>query len=85
MQHRQRLRFTVTGLALGHAIDVLNFVSRGQRCSVGWDLLMAELERRQDGRPGMDVRMASRAFDELPSAVREILGERVSVGDRRAA
>lgn len=79
------MQLTVTDFTLSHAIDLLDYLSRGERCSVGADLLMAELERRQDGGPGEDIRMPSRAFDKLPSAVRKILDDRVSVDDRRAA
>lgn len=85
MQRRLRLRFTLTDVSLSDAIDVLGNRSDGERSAVGWDLLMTELERRQDGGPGKDVRMPSRVFDKLPSAVREILRERISVDSRRAA
>lgn len=42
------MQLTVTDFTLSHAIDLLDYLSRGERCSVGADLLMAELERRQD-------------------------------------
>ena len=79
------MQLPITDFTLSHAIDLLDYLSPGERCSVGADLLMAELERRHDGGPGKDIRMPSRAFDKLPSAVRKILDERVSVDDRRAA
>ena len=42
------MQLTVTDFTLSHAIDLLDYLSRGERCSVGGDLLMEELERRQD-------------------------------------
>jgi hypothetical protein len=80
-----RLRFTLTDVELGDAIDVLSISVTASRHATGWDVLMTELERRQDGAPAEDVRLQSSVFDTLPSAVQEILGEHVSVKHRLAA
>ena len=82
---RDRLRFTLTDIELDDAIDVLLCLSRDERYPRGGDVLLTELERRQDGAPAEDVRMRSGVFDMLPNAVQEILGEHVSVKRRRAA
>jgi len=74
-----RLRFTLTDIELNDAIDVLLRLGHGGRYSIGWDVLMTELERRQDGVPAEDVRMQSGVFDTLPRAVQGMLGEHVSV------
>jgi hypothetical protein len=85
MKRRPRLRFTLTDIELDGAIDVFDCLIQGEGYPIGWELLMTELERRQDGAPAEDVRMRSGVFDRLPSAVQEILGEHISVERCHAA
>jgi hypothetical protein len=81
----RRLRFTLTDEDLDEAINLLCGFDAYAFHPDACDILMREVERRQDGETPQDIQIASRTFDRLPAVVRALLFNHVSVEPRRAA
>jgi hypothetical protein len=81
----RRLRFTLSDVDLNGAIDVLSDFGAAWLHRTAWEILMSEMERRQDGQLRRDVELMSGVFDTLPSVVQAMLRNHASAESPRAA
>ena len=79
-----RLRFNLSDHELNGVIDWLSDFGASWLHRNAWEVLMAEMERRQDGHPHREIELGSGVFDSLPSVIQVVLRDHVSTEPRRA-
>lgn len=81
----RRLRFTLGDADLNLVIDLLSDFGASWLHRDAWEILMSEMEQRQDGMPARDIELWSSIFDSLPPVVQTFLRKHMSTEPRRVA
>jgi hypothetical protein len=81
----RRLRFTLSDRELNGIIDLLSDFGACWLHRNAWEILMSEMEQRQDGQPPRDIELMSGVFDTLPPAIQAMLRNHMSTEPRRVA
>ena len=81
----RRLRFTLSDQELNGVVDRLSDFGASWLHRNAWEILMSEIERRQDGQASSDIELMSSVFDALPSVVQAMLHSHVSSEPRKVA